>query len=71
MLELDSMMLTQVTTQPGTDWVNDWMPNGEGLLVASEYDDDVWDLYEVGLNGARRRLTCHEAGRRRAASWAP
>lgn len=67
-LNLDTDTTARVTQNPGADWACGWSPDGQWLLIASEYNDN-WDVYVIRPDGSDRlRITCHE-GNARYAHW--
>lgn len=67
-LDLDTGEKRQLTDNPGADWAQGWSPDGEWVLIASEYEGD-WDVYAIRPDGTDRiRITCH-SGNARGPSW--
>ena len=67
-LDLDSGEKRAITTNEGADWACGWSPDGEWVLITSEYGGN-WDIYAIRPDGSERtRVTCHE-GNARYATW--
>jgi TolB protein len=67
-LDLDSGTNEQLTVNPGVDWASGWSPDGEWVLISSEYGGN-WDVYAMRPDGTDRiRITCHR-GVARGPSW--
>lgn len=68
LVDVDTGNLERITENPGADWVGAWSPDGEHLVILSEYDED-WDVFTIRPNGDDRvRITC-TPGNSRYASW--
>lgn len=68
LLDVETGESRQVTQNPGADWACGWSPDGEWILMVSEYKEN-WDVYAIRPDGSNRiRITCH-AGNARYATW--
>jgi Tol biopolymer transport system component len=68
--DADGGNVTQLTDEPGKDWMPAWSPDGTKIMFASERDGD-FDLYVMNADGSNPEQVTNEPGDDLDPAWLP